>query len=406
MASSTSGDRRSGRLVAASAIAVGQVRPGAGASSTAVEPQPRGQVGRRAAPAARRSSSPPPGADVDHVEPVAGGPSASSTRATSAQQRGGEQRRRRARWCGSGRPGRSPADEEAVRAVERLGHRVAPRHRLPPSASTPSPRRRRHIVGAMACGERSHIRWLHRCSTGTYLRSTGTPHRGLDRRMSALPRPAVPAEQPWPNSAVPGRVPDHRRHRRRPGRRRARRRARRAPATASSPPPAVSAASLPGIGSPAAPAPRCCPPTRSPRRGRPAAARRTRRRARRRRRAAWPSRGRPRRARSSRTPPARTGSRVLAPAVAAGARPLALHPAMTFTGTPDDLDRLRRHLVRRDRAGRPAAARRPGWSPTSAARRSGSPRRAGRSTTRRWRTARTTWSRSSTRRWTGCATPA
>ncbi|MFI5835300.1 Rossmann-like and DUF2520 domain-containing protein [Micromonospora sp. NPDC051300] len=34
------------------------------------------------------------------------------------------------------------------------------------------------------------------------------------------------------------------------------------------------------------------------------------------------------------------GLAVLAPAVAAGARPLALHPAMTFTGTPDDLSRL------------------------------------------------------------------
>ncbi|BCJ59854.1 Rossmann-like and DUF2520 domain-containing protein [Micromonospora endophytica] len=34
------------------------------------------------------------------------------------------------------------------------------------------------------------------------------------------------------------------------------------------------------------------------------------------------------------------GLAVLAPAAAAGARPLALHPAMTFTGTPDDLDRL------------------------------------------------------------------
>ncbi|MEV4119382.1 Rossmann-like and DUF2520 domain-containing protein [Micromonospora sp. NPDC049645] len=34
------------------------------------------------------------------------------------------------------------------------------------------------------------------------------------------------------------------------------------------------------------------------------------------------------------------GLAVLAPAVAAGARPLALHPAMTFTGTPDDLARL------------------------------------------------------------------
>ncbi|SCE89325.1 Predicted oxidoreductase, contains short-chain dehydrogenase (SDR) and DUF2520 domains [Micromonospora coriariae] len=34
------------------------------------------------------------------------------------------------------------------------------------------------------------------------------------------------------------------------------------------------------------------------------------------------------------------GLGVLAPIAAAGARPLALHPAMTFTGTPDDLARL------------------------------------------------------------------
>lgn len=34
------------------------------------------------------------------------------------------------------------------------------------------------------------------------------------------------------------------------------------------------------------------------------------------------------------------GLGVLAPAAAVGARPLALHPAMTFTGTPDDLARL------------------------------------------------------------------
>ena len=34
------------------------------------------------------------------------------------------------------------------------------------------------------------------------------------------------------------------------------------------------------------------------------------------------------------------GLDVLAPAAAVGARPLALHPAMTFTGTPDDLARL------------------------------------------------------------------
>jgi predicted short-subunit dehydrogenase-like oxidoreductase (DUF2520 family) len=34
------------------------------------------------------------------------------------------------------------------------------------------------------------------------------------------------------------------------------------------------------------------------------------------------------------------GAGILHPAVAKGARPLALHPAMTFAGTPDDLDRL------------------------------------------------------------------
>jgi predicted short-subunit dehydrogenase-like oxidoreductase (DUF2520 family) len=38
------------------------------------------------------------------------------------------------------------------------------------------------------------------------------------------------------------------------------------------------------------------------------------------------------------------GVAVLAPAVARGARPLALHPAMTFTGRPEDLDRLRKGI--------------------------------------------------------------
>ena len=38
------------------------------------------------------------------------------------------------------------------------------------------------------------------------------------------------------------------------------------------------------------------------------------------------------------------GVGVLAPAVAQGARPLALHPAMTFTGRPDDLVRLRKGI--------------------------------------------------------------
>jgi predicted short-subunit dehydrogenase-like oxidoreductase (DUF2520 family) len=38
------------------------------------------------------------------------------------------------------------------------------------------------------------------------------------------------------------------------------------------------------------------------------------------------------------------GIGILAPAVARGARPLALHPAMTFTGRPEDLARLRKGI--------------------------------------------------------------
>jgi predicted short-subunit dehydrogenase-like oxidoreductase (DUF2520 family) len=38
------------------------------------------------------------------------------------------------------------------------------------------------------------------------------------------------------------------------------------------------------------------------------------------------------------------GTAVLAPAVAQGARPLAMHPAMTFTGRPQDLFRLRKGI--------------------------------------------------------------
>jgi len=38
------------------------------------------------------------------------------------------------------------------------------------------------------------------------------------------------------------------------------------------------------------------------------------------------------------------GIGVLAPAVARGARPLAIHPAMTFTGRPEDLERLRKGI--------------------------------------------------------------
>jgi predicted short-subunit dehydrogenase-like oxidoreductase (DUF2520 family) len=39
------------------------------------------------------------------------------------------------------------------------------------------------------------------------------------------------------------------------------------------------------------------------------------------------------------------GTGVLAPAVAQGARPLAIHPAMTFTGQPHDLERLRKGIA-------------------------------------------------------------
>ena len=69
------------------------------------------------------------------------------------------------------------------------------------------------------------------------------------------------------------------------------------------------------------------------------------------------------------------GLAVLAPAVAAGARPLALHPAMTFTGHAGRPGPARRDLLRRDRARTTCARSPPGWSPTWAARRSGSPRR-------------------------------
>ncbi len=39
------------------------------------------------------------------------------------------------------------------------------------------------------------------------------------------------------------------------------------------------------------------------------------------------------------------GTGILGPAVAKGARPLAMHPAMTFTGGPEDLDRLRKGIA-------------------------------------------------------------
>src|SRR5579859_7611150 len=39
------------------------------------------------------------------------------------------------------------------------------------------------------------------------------------------------------------------------------------------------------------------------------------------------------------------GLAVLGPAVARGARPMAIHPAMTFTGRPEDLARLRKGVM-------------------------------------------------------------
>ncbi|GAB3951323.1 hypothetical protein GCM10027614_53130 [Micromonospora vulcania] len=84
------------------------------------------------------------------------------------------------------------------------------------------------------------------------------------------------------------------------------------------------------------------------------------------------------------------GLAVLAPAAAVGARPLALHPAMTFTGTPDDLARLA-GISYGVTAPTSCARWRPGWSPTSAAYPSGWASRIARSITPRWRTARTTW---------------
>ena len=92
----------------------------------------------------------------------------------------------------------------------------------------------------------------------------------------------------------------------------------------------------------------------------------------------------------------RFGTDVLAPARRAGVIPLALHPAMTFTGTSLDLARLVgcsfavTAPARCCRSGRRSSSR-------SAASRSCSPRTPAGSTTRPWRTARTTWSCSSRR---------
>ena len=83
----------------------------------------------------------------------------------------------------------------------------------------------------------------------------------------------------------------------------------------------------------------CCPSTRSPP-CRSAAAGRARRRTRGPGRRAWPPPGRCGRAPSSCTRPAPTASRVLAPLTEQGCVPLAIHPAMTFTGADEDIVRL------------------------------------------------------------------
>ena len=57
-----------------------------------------------------------------------------------------------------------------------------------------------------------------------------------------------------------------------------------------------------------------------------------------------------------------------------GARPIAMHPAMTFTGTELDLDRLDGLRLRHDRRRRASASTPRAWSPTSAASRCGCPR--------------------------------
>ena len=136
---------------------------------------------------------------------------------------------------------------------------------------------------------------------------------------------------------------------------------------------------------------------------RPAAADRSRRRPRQRRADARRVRRHPRRpVRRPHQRPARPrGARAGA---AIGARRIAMHPAMTFTGTDVDLPRLADCAFGvtagpAERAGRAAARRRP-----AAAASSGSTRSTARCTTPLLPTARTTWSPWSPRRWNCCAT--
>ena len=147
-------------------------------------------------------------------------------------------------------------------------------------------------------------------------------------------------------------------------------------------------------------------PTRRRARLRPAAADRPRRHARQRRRRCCRPAARSGAGQHVVHTSGRHGLAVLQPAADLGAQVLALHPAMTFTGTdarPGPAAGLR---VRRHRRPGHRTRSRGGSSPTSAAASSGCPRTSARSTTQAWRTAPTTWSRWSPRRWTCSARPA
>ena len=380
-------------------IAVGQVasgraparpRPGAGPrlghAGSARQPA---RAARRAARRGRRRRRPRRRRRGGPARRRPARPAAAARRRTAA---------RRARWSGSARPGRR-------RRRRTRPARTGPVHRVRQPGS-PSPRASRSATTVVrrltavtsrsvrhgwckftpACHGRS--RRTHTCA------STGTPSEDwiIDMSASLRARRATPV---WSASSAPaGSAPSS------APRSTARR------ATGSSPPPASPPPARDRVAPLLPRRPRSCPADEVARgRDGPAAARRARRRPGRPGGRAWPSRARCAPARSSRTPPARTGSPC---SPRRGGRRPSAGPA-----PGDDLHRRRR------RPGPAAAASRSGvTAPADAAparhparrrprrrRRSGSPRPPARSTTRPWRTARTTWSRWSTRRPTGCATP-
>ena len=120
---------------------------------------------------------------------------------------------------------------------------------------------------------------------------------------------------------------------------------------------------------------------------------------------AWPTPARGGRGSSWRTPRARTASACSTRPRPAACSPLALHPVMTFTGRPEDLDRLAGATLRRHRAGRAAPGRRVAGGRDG--RRAGVGSRAGPAALPRGAhaSARTTWSRWSTTR-SNCSTGA